>query len=149
MGTNPATTATATDTLAKYYFQISTFRGLREVPPAPQIRNYKEFPQTASYVPDFPSTMSQVSFREELLDERWRELAGELNLRWFDLTRYGRFVSRMQQYKTLVNPLTARSLTLTPMGTAVLPAPNPRYEYLPIPLSEINQNPNLKQNAGF
>jgi hypothetical protein len=145
----PATTDNAADTLAKYYNEICTFRGLRETPAAPDIRNYKDFPATANYVPDFASTLTKDQFREELLDERWRELAGEQNLRWYDLTRYGRLVNRVVQYKTLINPLTGRTLTATPFGTSVLLNPNPKFEYLPIPQSEINRNGKLNQNAGF
>jgi hypothetical protein len=151
VGSNPApaTTANATDTLAKYYNEICAFRGLRETPAAPDIRNFKSFPATANYVPDFPATLTSDQFRTELLDERWRELAGEQNARWYDLTRYGILVSRVAQHKALVNPLTKRSLQTTPFGQQVLQVSDPKFEYLPIPKSEIDRNANLKQNAGF
>jgi hypothetical protein len=145
----PATTENAADTLTKYYNQISAFRGLREVPASPDIRNFKDFPATANFVPDFPNTLTRDQFREDLLDERWRELAGEQNMRWYDLTRYGRLVSRISQYKSLRNPLTNRTLTTTPFGTTVLNTPDAKFEYLPIPQSEINRNGKLNQNAGF
>jgi hypothetical protein len=151
VGSNPAPakTANAADSLSKYYNEICAFRGLRETPAAPDIRNFKSFPATVNFVPDFAATLTQDQFREELLDERWRELAGEQNLRWYDLTRYGRLVARVSEHKNKVNPLTNRALTTTPYGTSVLPAPNPKFEYLPIPKSEIDRNPNLKQNVGF
>ncbi|MCB0631581.1 MAG: RagB/SusD family nutrient uptake outer membrane protein [Saprospiraceae bacterium] len=149
LGTNPPNTVNADSIISKYYFEISAFRGLREVPPTPEIRNFKEFPESKNFVPDFPSDMSQVEFREELLDERWRELAGELNMRWFDLTRYGRLTDRIQEYQQLINPMTNRNLLTTPFGEQVLQIPDKKFEYLPIPKSEIDRNANLKQNAGF
>ncbi len=145
----PATTANAADTLTKYYNEICAFKGLREAPPAADIRSFKSFPATANYVPDFSNTLTKDQFRDELLDERWRELAGEQTLRWHDLTRYGILVSRIQQNKTLINPLTKRSLALSPFGTQVLLNPNPKFEYLPIPRTEIDRNNKLFQNAGF
>jgi hypothetical protein len=151
IGSNPAParTANAADTLAKYYNQISAFRGLREVPSAPVIRNFKEFPATRNFVPDYPATLSQTGLREELLDERWRELAGEANARYFDLARYGRLISGVQTAITTINPLTKRDLTATPFGQNTLRVPDEKYTYFPIPKSEIDRNPNLKQNPGY
>lgn len=149
IGKLPATTANAADTLTKYYNQISAFRGLRDVPAAPVIRNFKEFPATKDFVPDFASSLSQSTFREQLLDERWRELAGENNTRWFDLTRYGRLISSIQAAQSRINPLTGRDLTATAFGQTILRVPNEKYTYLPIPQSEINRNSKLNQNLGF
>lgn len=149
IGKNPATTANAADTLTKYYNQISAFRGLREAPAAPVIRNFKEFPATKDFVPDFPASLSQTNFREQLLDERWRELAGENNTRWFDLVRYGRLITAIQAAQTRVNPLTQRDLTATQFGQNILRIPSEKYSYLPIPQSEINRNSRLNQNLGF
>jgi hypothetical protein len=149
IGKTPATTANAADTLTKYYNQISAFRGLREAPAAPVIRNFKEFPATKDFVPDFPASLSQTNFREQLLDERWRELAGENNTRWFDLVRYGRLITAIQAAQTRVNPLTLRDLTASPFGQTILRTPNDKYTYLPIPQSEINRNSKLNQNLGF
>lgn len=149
VGPNPPTTANAADTIAKYYTQISAMKGLREVPSAPVIRNFKEFTLSAGFVPDFNPAFSPEEFRNNLLDERFRELAGEDNLRWYDLTRFGKLTERVQEHKAKTNSLTKRSLSSTPFGTSVLPVPNTRYEYLPIPLIEIQRNPKLKQNQGF
>jgi SusD family/Starch-binding associating with outer membrane len=147
---NPVLTLVqATDTMTKYFNQICAFRGIREVPPAPIIRNFKEFPATAAFVPDFSTGLSQTQFRENLLDERWRELAGEQNCRWYDLTRYGTLITRITAIKTQVNPLTNRTLATTQFGSSVLISPNPKFQYLPIPQQEIDRNKNLKQNEGF
>jgi hypothetical protein len=147
---NPVlTTAQATDTMTKYFNQICAFRGIREVPQAPIIRNFREFPATVNFVPDFSATLSQTQFRNDLLDERWRELAGEQNSRWYDLTRYGQLISRISAIKTQVNPLTGRNLSGTQFGTSVLIAPDAKFEYFPIPQQEIERNRNLKQNAGY
>lgn len=149
-GNNPVLTiAQATDTMTKYFNQICAFRGIREVPAAPVIRNFKEFPATAGFVPDFSNSLSQTQFRNELLDERWRELAGEQNCRWYDLTRYGQLITRITAIKTQVNPLTNRTLATTQYGSSVLTNPNSKFQYLPIPLQEIERNNNLKQNEGF
>jgi uncharacterized protein (DUF2147 family) len=148
--TNPVLTlAQATDTMSKYFNQISAFKGIREVPPAPTIRNFREFSATAGFVPDFSSSLSQVQFRNDLLDERWRELAGEQNCRWYDLTRYGTLISRVNAIKSQINPLTRRTLAATQFGTSVLTDPNPKFQYLPIPKQEIDRNKNLNQNEGF
>jgi hypothetical protein len=149
-GNNPVLTlAQATDTMTKYFNQICAFRGIREVPASPIIRNFKEFPATAGFVPDFSTSLSQTQFRNDLLDERWRELAGEQNCRWYDLTRYGQLITRITAIKTQLNPLTNRTLATTQYGNSVLTNPNPRFQYLPIPLQEIERNNNLKQNEGF
>lgn len=149
IGPNPPSTVNADSILTEYYVEISAFRGLREVPAAPEIRNFKEFPESENFVPDFPTGLSKDQFRDQLLDERWRELAGEFNMRWFDLTRYGMLTSRIQEYQTLVNPMTGRELSGTPFGQQVLQDADEKYEYLPIPKSEIDRNPNLNQNPGF
>jgi hypothetical protein len=148
--TNPVLTLTqATDTMTKYFNQICAFRGIREVPPAPVIRNFKEFPATAGFVPDFSTALSQTQFRSDMLDERWRELAGEQNCRWYDLTRYGTLISRVTAIKTQLNPLTNRALATTQFGSSVLISPNSKFEYLPIPQQEIDRNRKLNQNLGF
>lgn len=147
---NPVLTlAQATDTMTKYFNQICAFKGIREVPPAPTIRNFKDFPATAGFVPDFSAALSQTQFRNDLLDERWRELAGEQNCRWYDLTRYGTLVSRVTAIKSQVNPLTGRSLATTQFGNSVLINPNSKFEYLPIPQQEIDRNRKLNQNIGY
>ncbi|MDP5121351.1 MAG: RagB/SusD family nutrient uptake outer membrane protein [Spirosomaceae bacterium] len=149
VGKNPLKTANAADTLSKYYFEISVVKGIREVPSAPVIRNFKDFPETKNFVPDFPTTLSQDDFRERLLNERWRELAGEHNNRWYDLVRYGRLITSVQETQVKLNPLTNRTLQATPYGQDVLREPNDKYAYLAIPQSEISRNPNLKQNPGY
>jgi hypothetical protein len=147
---NPVLTlAQATDTMTKYFNQICAFRGIREVPPAPVIRNFKDFPSTAGFVPDFSAALSQIEFRNNLLDERWRELAGEQNCRWYDLTRYGILISRITAIKRQVNPLTNRTLATTQFGSSVLINPDPKFQYLPIPQQEIERNRKLNQNEGF
>ncbi|MDA9555811.1 RagB/SusD family nutrient uptake outer membrane protein [Pelobium sp.] len=146
--TSPPLTDNAADTLKKYYEQISAFRGIRELTPSPAIRNFKEFTNTQNFVPDFTTT-NQVAFRDQLLDERWRELAFEFNSRWFDLTRMGLLIDRVQMTKNTINPLTKRDLSQTYVGLNELPDPNPKYYYLPIPLLEIAKNPKLNQNKGY
>lgn len=145
----PARTANAADTLAKYYNQISAFRGIREVPESPVYRNFKEFPATRNFLPDYTSVSSQAVFREAILEERWLELAGEIGNRYYDLTRYGRLISSIQDAITRINPLTKRDLIATPFGQRTLLNPDPKYVYLPIPRSEIERNAKLIQNPGY
>lgn len=145
----PLKNQNAADTLKKYYFQISAFRGIREVPANPVIRNFKDFPETKDWIPDFAASLNASSFRDALLDERWRELAGEQNSRWLDLNRHGRLIKNISEIKTKINPLTKRSLESTVFGTRVLPIPDNKYTYLAIPANELVRNPKLNQNAGF
>lgn len=145
----PARTANAADTLAKYYNQISAFRGIREVPESPVYRNFKEFPATRNFLPDYTDVSSQTVFREAILEERWLELAGEIGSRYYDLARYGRLISSIQDAISRINPLTKRDLIATPFGQRTLLNPDPKYVYLPIPRSEIERNSKLIQNPGY
>lgn len=147
--TGDAATTTASDTLKKYYNRISAFRGIRDASTTVSIRNFKDFEETKNFVPDFPESLDQGEFIKKLLEERWRELAGEQNSRWFDLTRFGLLVNNVKNNKSETNALTGRNLSATPYGTQVLNTPNAKYEYLPIPLNELRLHPKLNQNKDY
>nr|MBP6411489.1 RagB/SusD family nutrient uptake outer membrane protein [Pseudarcicella sp.] len=147
--TGDAATTTASDTLKKYYNRISAFRGIRDASTTVSIRNFKDFEETKNFVPDFPESLDQGEFIKKLLEERWRELAGEQNTRWYDLTRFGLLVNNVKNNKSQINALTGRSLNATAYGTQLLNTPNAKYEYLPIPLNEIRLHPKLNQNKDY
>ena len=130
------------------FYAISAFKALREMPTSTELVNFADFPETADWVPDF-ATSDQAQFREDLLDERYRELAGEQGVRFFDLFRYGRYVDNILAAQTNINPLTGRSISDTHYGTELMPNPDQRFNYFPVPQREIDQNSNLNQNPGW
>lgn len=92
---------------------------------------------------------SQAELRERILDERRIELAFE-NKRWHDLVRTGRAVEVMSAHgaKVKANPQSY----YYPEGSFAFEASYAVSEddYLfPIPVTEININPDLQQNPGY
>ncbi len=81
--------------------------------------------------------MSQTQFQQQLEHERITELTGE-SVRWNDLARWGYFddASKLAQLKAR-DPEFNNFTNLS------------RGKYYPIPQSEIDINPNLKQNLGW
>ncbi|HEY8387619.1 MAG TPA: RagB/SusD family nutrient uptake outer membrane protein [Parasegetibacter sp.] len=73
---------------------------------------------------------------QEIIDERRRELFGDTDKRWLDLKRYGR--------KTIT-----RNLTFFGDVYNITVEPNDFRYALPIPLSEIQDNNNIKPNPGW
>lgn len=87
------------------------------------------------------------AFREEILYERGRELVAETTDRTCDLVRRGILVQQMQQWRK-INPFTNQQ----ERGQNTPGAPenvSKKHYRFPIPLSEIEANPNLKQNEGY
>ncbi|MBC6366693.1 RagB/SusD family nutrient uptake outer membrane protein [Algoriphagus sp. AK58] len=77
--------------------------------------------------------LSAAQFVDAVIQERSWELFAEAD-RWYDLTRTGKF------------------LTLVPLATNnVFPTrkPEPKHRYFPIPLDEIQANPQLVQNPAW
>jgi len=70
-----------------------------------------------------------------IIDERFIELAGE-GQRWFDLRRW-----QMQGIITLTNSFFSSNV---PMAFDLS-----KHLYMPIPNSELDVNPNMKQNPGY
>lgn len=81
--------------------------------------------------------MSQTQFQQQLEHERITELTGE-SVRWNDLARWGYF-----EDATKLAQLKARDSEFNNF-TNIL-----RGRFYPIPQSEIDINPNLKQNPGW
>jgi hypothetical protein len=80
--------------------------------------------------------MNQTQFQRQLEHERITELTGE-SLRWNDLARWGYFDDA-----TKLNELKARD---TEFNNFVIG----KSKYMPIPQTEIDINPNLKQNPNW
>jgi hypothetical protein len=85
---------------------------------------------------DLSSSLSGDALRLQMRDERAKELAGE-GQRWFDINRWN-----LLNDQTGLNYLIARDPDFTNfrLGTSKL---------LPIPQSDIDIDPNIKQNPGY
>jgi len=84
-------------------------------------------------LPALEEGLSQDAFIAAVLQERSWELFAEGD-RWYDLTRTNTFMQVIPQAVNDVFP--ARN-------------PQPKHRYFPIPLSEINANPQLEQNPDW
>jgi len=82
-------------------------------------------------LPPLPAGLSQDSVRERILRERMFELGLE-GQRWADLQRHGRITSALQADDAEFQFFVAG-----------------KSELLPIPQSEIDLNPNARQNPGW
>lgn len=87
------------------------------------------------------------AFRNEILNERARELVAETTDRWCDLVRRGILVSQMQQWRQY-NPFISSSERgiLTPGAPENV---SKRNLQLPIPLREMDVNKKLTQNPDY
>ncbi len=96
-------------------------------------------------VPDFTG-MSASVFKEAILNERSRELLCEWNVRWFDLVRIGELKKRINELVSYQNLTFGRvENDWTQIGQSVQDFHNK----LPIPFTDIQLNPKLKQNPGY
>jgi starch-binding outer membrane protein, SusD/RagB family len=84
--------------------------------------------ERAGVEPYMPAEWTKETFRDEIQDERNRELWGEGHS-WFDYVRKGMFVDRMQ----------ATGMTNV----------TEKFNLLPVPKQELDNNPNLTQNPGW
>jgi len=84
--------------------------------------------ERAGVAPYDPAAWTKETFRDEIQDERNRELWGECHA-WFDYVRKGMFVPRMQ--------------------AAGYDFVTDKFNLFPIPQQEIENNPNLTQNTGW
>lgn len=87
---------------------------------------------------NFPTTeTNQATIRQWIQDERLRELAGE-GQRWFDLRRW-----------SLGNKITLNNAFFSSALPGVIQFDINKHRYFPIPTSETDVNPNIKQNPGY
>lgn len=114
--------------------------------PLNKVRSRAGLPALETAIGHIPS---QTELRNELLDERSRELGGE-GWRWFDLKRTGTLVQRVMAYN---NPrayyMALNNTTSDPHPAQNVSAKNNLY---PIPLAELQNNQALNlnnQNPGY
>lgn len=101
--------------------------------PSAKSYGYINMVRRRAKVQDLTPGLAVQPFVEAVIQERSWELFGEAD-RWYDLTRTGKF------------------LTLIPLATNnVFPTRTPlaKHRYFPIPLDEIQANPNLEQNPDW
>ena len=104
---------------------------LNELNPAPNVEVVESINKvrTRAGVPEYlPGDWTKEAFRDEIQDERNRELWGEGHA-WFDYVRKGMFVARMQ--------------------AAGFDHVTEKFNLLPVPMREIENNPALTQNQGW
>jgi hypothetical protein len=98
---------------------------------------------------DLPAGLSYAEFRQQIQDERSRELCFEA-LRKPDLIRWGIFKQTME---AMVTEITGSNASVTNKNRWILgyqtAASNPRYTILPIPALELNINKAIRQNQGW
>lgn len=88
-----------------------------------------------------------VAFKNEILNERARELVAESTDRWCDLVRRGILVEQMQVWR-LTNPFISQSERNVPAPAAPENVKKTHW-LLPIPLREMDANKKLTQNPGY
>lgn len=97
---------------------------------------------------DLTAGLSQVAFRDSVVFERAYECAGEFGVRWFDIVRLqllpkvisSRVVGKYEKDQYWENELNPTYTSGEQLQTRYL---------APIPQSEMERNPNWKQNPGY
>lgn len=100
-------------------------------------------------MPNVPSGLSQADMRNRIRLERILELSLETD-RFFDLKRWGVLVDRMNKNADMFG-------NIGPSSDQIRAAGHPEENFpfseihtrAPIPIAEINSNPNMKQNPGY
>ena len=87
-------------------------------------------------LPNLTAGLSQIAFRDSIVQERAWEFAGESGMRWFDIVR----LQLLPQINAVRNPLENPINTTFPIATRYL---------APIPISDMTNDPNWVQNAGY
>jgi starch-binding outer membrane protein, SusD/RagB family len=92
--------------------------------------------RTRAGLPNLTPGLSQVAFRDSIVQERAWEFAGESGMRWFDICR----LQLLPQINAARSPLENPINTTFPIATRYL---------APIPISDMTNDPNWTQNAGY
>jgi starch-binding outer membrane protein, SusD/RagB family len=87
-------------------------------------------------LPNLTPGLSQIAFRDSIVQERAWEFAGESGMRWFDICR----LQLLPQINAARSPLENPINTTFPIATRYL---------APIPISDMTNDPNWTQNAGY
>jgi hypothetical protein len=100
---------------------------------------FKAIRDRAQLTTDPIGSFNQQTFREAVWRERWHELCYE-NILWFDMVRlrkvYNEITNGFDDFVGHVNRSSSQAL-------------QQKHLLFPLPQSEINSNPNLKQNTGY
>jgi tetratricopeptide (TPR) repeat protein len=100
-------------------------------------------------MPAIPSGQSRAAMRDLIRKERILELSLE-NDRFFDLKRWGVLVDRMNGNADMVGNIGSSSDQIRAAGHPEENFPfSEIHTRVPIPVAEINSNPNMKQNPGY
>jgi hypothetical protein len=92
--------------------------------------------RTRAGLPNLTPGLSQTAFRDSVVQERAWEFAGESGVRWFDVVRL----------QLLPQIIAARNASENPINTS---NPTSTRYIAPIPVQDMNNDPNWTQNAGY
>jgi hypothetical protein len=92
--------------------------------------------RTRAGLPNLTPGLSQTAFRDSVVQERAWEFAGENGVRWFDVVR----LQMLPQIIAARNPLENPINTSNPLPTRYI---------APIPIQDMNNDPNWTQNANY
>jgi hypothetical protein len=92
--------------------------------------------RTRAGLPNLTPGLSQLAFRDSIVQERAWEFAGENGVRWFDVVR----LQMLPQIIAARNPLENPINTSNPLPTRYI---------APIPIQDMNNDPNWTQNANY
>jgi starch-binding outer membrane protein, SusD/RagB family len=87
-------------------------------------------------LPNLTPGLSQTAFRDSVVQERAWEFAGESGVRWYDIVR----LQMLPQIIAARSPLENAINNSNPLATRYL---------APIPIADMNNDPNWTQNAGY
>jgi len=92
--------------------------------------------RTRAGLPNLTPGLSQTDFRDSVVQERAWEFAGENGVRWFDVVRLQMLPQIIAARSPLENPIN----TSNPLTTRYI---------APIPIQDMNNDPNWTQNANY
>jgi hypothetical protein len=92
--------------------------------------------RTRAGLPNLTPGLSQTAFRDSVVQERAWEFAGENGVRWFDVVRLQMLPQIIAARSPLENPIN----TSNPLSTRYI---------APIPIQDMNNDPNWTQNANY
>ena len=105
--------------------------------------------RTRAGLQDLTSGLSQTAFRDSVVFERAYELAGEFGYRWYDIVRLQMLPQIIAERESGKNPHKEQDWE-NPLNNNFTSGANLQTRYIaPIPLTEMERNPNWTQNSGY
>ena len=105
--------------------------------------------RTRAGLPDLTPGLSQIAFRDAVVFERAYELAGEFGYRWYDIVRLQMLPKIITERESGKNPHKDQDWENT-LNSNFTSGEALQTRYIaPIPLTEMERNPNWKQNPGY